>query len=491
MTREEYIRQLNDALRLFPADASAAAIDFYTEMLDDRMEDGLDEESAVAAMESPADIAARLRAEVGEMAPAEEAPAEDTPAQETAPVQEARPEAASPLHVGIRDEALEFASLADSALRGIQEAMRAEAPADARPIREAAEEKPAPNTQADEQPAAEKEAEEKPASDEASKQQNAPFWQDIMHTAMETAGSALDQAGREVDKWVNEAKAQQKVPEDFERKEISCAAEDINAVNISVLNMPVRISPAADGRFTLVYYTSPWAAYEASAENGVLTLKGRDKERNRGFGFFISSGLKMIFSQSAPPAELYVPAGSLPDVDVHTSNGSILAEHVHGLCKVTLTTSNSRISLKDVTCKSLRVQTSNSRLVLENVQSKTTLWGQTSNARIEAYKTGSSREMTLKTSNGRVQLSGVAAGGALTATSSNGSLTVEGLSAPAIILRTSNSGIHGTLPGRAGDWRITSSTSNGSNSLPRNQEGTKPLDVRTSNGSIKLSFEKG
>ena len=51
------------ALASFRQESREAALNFYGEMLDDRMEDGVDEETAVAAMEAPEKIAERLAEE--------------------------------------------------------------------------------------------------------------------------------------------------------------------------------------------------------------------------------------------------------------------------------------------------------------------------------------------------------------------------------------------------------------------------------------------
>ena len=57
-------------------------------------------------------------------------------------------------------------------------------------------------------------------------------------------------------------------------------------------------------------------------------------------------------------------------------------------------------------------------------------------------------------------------------------------------LKTSNSSIRGQMPGAQADWAIDSRTSNGKNSLPKQQPGGKPLTVHTSNGSIDVHFER-
>ena len=43
MNRREYMNALEEALRFLPEETRQAALDFYGEMMDDRMEDGMDE----------------------------------------------------------------------------------------------------------------------------------------------------------------------------------------------------------------------------------------------------------------------------------------------------------------------------------------------------------------------------------------------------------------------------------------------------------------
>jgi len=63
MTRKEYIDALSAALAPFSAETRETALRFYQEMLDDRMEEGMDEAAAVSAMEAPENIAARIMEE--------------------------------------------------------------------------------------------------------------------------------------------------------------------------------------------------------------------------------------------------------------------------------------------------------------------------------------------------------------------------------------------------------------------------------------------
>lgn len=77
MTKNEYLIELATRLQALTDDPNSiypeltSMISFYQEMLDDKIEDGLTEEEAVAAMESPDEIITRLKNEFGEIEPRE------------------------------------------------------------------------------------------------------------------------------------------------------------------------------------------------------------------------------------------------------------------------------------------------------------------------------------------------------------------------------------------------------------------------------------
>lgn len=64
MTKLEYLTALTKALSFLEHDARNAALDFYKEALEDRIEETGDEEAAVAALDIPEKIAADLRREM-------------------------------------------------------------------------------------------------------------------------------------------------------------------------------------------------------------------------------------------------------------------------------------------------------------------------------------------------------------------------------------------------------------------------------------------
>ena len=60
MKKQEFLAVLRDRLRGLPQEDIQRSVDYYSEMIDDRMEDGLREESAVAALGSMDEIVSQI-----------------------------------------------------------------------------------------------------------------------------------------------------------------------------------------------------------------------------------------------------------------------------------------------------------------------------------------------------------------------------------------------------------------------------------------------
>ena len=458
MTRDEYMRELTEKLSFMEEGPRQALLDFYSEMLADRMEDGMDELSAVAAMESPEEIAARQRAEWGEKAPEAEKPKEA---------------AAEPMD----DDALRFSSLADSVLKATEGILR-QAQDTAEKAQQGAEEL---------QNALEKDMEGDDWAQVAQKLRNTA--EAAEHKDLDGLARKLREAADSV-----QSKATAATDGDYEQVVFTCPVGQLRGVRLECGEMPIQVKPCEGNQAKLTYYTRKEEPYEAAVQNGVLTLK-KIEENGFGKGRFhlsiLSGVIKIGWTKPAPTVELELPPDALVDLLAHTSNASIRVGGMQALCDVELKTSNSRIALENVTCKALEAHTSNGRLVLENVSSRKAFTGATSNARIEGENLKSGGEMRLTTSNSRLNLDGASSASHMTLVTSNGSVQVSRLFPGGTLeMRTSNGSITGILPGRQSDWSIQSHTSNGRNSLPTQQPGNKPLNVRTSNGSINLRFEE-
>lgn len=64
MKKQEFLAVLRDRLRGLPQEDIDKSIDYYSEMIDDRMEDGLKEETAVAALGSMDEIVSQILKEI-------------------------------------------------------------------------------------------------------------------------------------------------------------------------------------------------------------------------------------------------------------------------------------------------------------------------------------------------------------------------------------------------------------------------------------------
>ena len=187
---------------------------------------------------------------------------------------------------------------------------------------------------------------------------------------------------------------------------------------------------------------------------------------------------------------IYIPADTAIDLNIETSNSAV---DVNGVkcTDLKLKTSNGSIDVSDVFSERGAVcDTSNGAIKISRVNAAGTLDCDSSNGRI-VLSDARAETIIAKTSNASINLSNLTAIN-IKADTSSGSIDITGLEiGRELRLDTSNAGISGTLPGKISDYNITSLTSNGSNSLPDKLDGgDKTLIIKTSNGSIRLEFEK-
>ncbi len=264
--------------------------------------------------------------------------------------------------------------------------------------------------------------------------------------------------------------------EGWKKKKAVFPAAEIRDVSLRCSNMSIHIHAAEDHQATLTYYTSKDDVYTADLQNGVLSLDQ------------VCSKSKCVPCLSV---DLALPATTLTDLYVKTSNGSIQVEELQALCKVNLTTSNGKLICANLQCQNLEGSTSNNKLTLNGIHCRQNIRCSTSNSGITAEQITAGQELNLTTSNGPVKAEAVTAEDAILLRSSNGSLRVQAVEAPRITLQTSNGSIQGKLPGRQADWSIDSHTSSYChNSLPKHASGlsNRILSAATSNASINLQF---
>ncbi|MBR4290523.1 MAG: DUF4097 family beta strand repeat protein [Oscillospiraceae bacterium] len=276
---------------------------------------------------------------------------------------------------------------------------------------------------------------------------------------------------------------------------ITYGEKDLSSLTVSVLCRSVVLEASHNHELTLQYAESEAHPLTFTEENGRLTLT-EDKPLNTSgftlFGFNLSNVLDSLF-RGAPQIDstLYikVPCNMLLDLDIKTTNGRISAAQLTGMGKISLTSSNSSITLESLKCEELRAHTSNGRITLTNSCIAKSFVGKSSNGSIVAEYSTANSDISLNTSNSRIRAFHVHAGNEMRLHTSNGSIHLENSLFEALDAHSSNGNISGTVPGAMQDYRIDSRTSNGSNTLPPHQDGPKPLSVKTSNGHIRIYFE--
>lgn len=177
--------------------------------------------------------------------------------------------------------------------------------------------------------------------------------------------------------------------------------------------------------------------------------------------------------------------------------------------KLDLTTSNSKVEIKDVSPQNIEAVTSNGAVVFSNIKILDSIVVKTSNNTINLNGVHANGKIDMTTSNGSVSLNDISAKAIavkasndriyaknlvalddLNLKTSNSAIEFDLISAnKSIILATSNYSIKGVLTGKMSDYNITSKTSNGKNNLPeRMPDGQTELKVSTSNDDIDILF---
>ena len=249
-------------------------------------------------------------------------------------------------------------------------------------------------------------------------------------------------------------------------------------------NLDLEIKYSDDGVVRLVYTDDKSNPKSFSYENGTAKLKSDSPFGN--FGMIWKRGIFFAFvSNDYYKATLYLPQEISFDVGVELSNGKILIQNMDFL-RLNLSTKNGAVCVKDFNAQSVSVSTENGAVVLENVSIDEAVTAKTENGAVY-MKNVAAASITGETENGAVKLEKCKAAH-IHAETENGAVNVVTIAGDEIMLVTDNGSVSGTISGSRSDYRIESKTSNGANNLGNKSDGSKLLSVRTSNGSINVTF---
>ncbi|WP_313630789.1 DUF4097 family beta strand repeat-containing protein [Enterococcus devriesei] len=224
-------------------------------------------------------------------------------------------------------------------------------------------------------------------------------------------------------------------------------------------NMPIEIVGASGNQTKISYQKSRDIKYKIKQKGDTLNVERQGK---RWFNFSIFN-----FGASNAKVTVEVPRTRLKDLDVETSNGKLTVENLM-LDNLDLESSNSKMQLKDLDVKTIDAETSNGNIQLDRL----------------TFDEGS-----FDTSNGKFDLNNLEFKEGEFETS-NGAIRLNHLQGTKSIyyLKTSNAKVNGTIVGGRADFATVSKTSNASNNLTNQSDGSKELEVKTSNGDIAIDF---
>lgn len=223
-------------------------------------------------------------------------------------------------------------------------------------------------------------------------------------------------------------------------------------------NMPIDVVGVSGNRTRINYKKSRDIKYNIKQTSNTLTL---ERKRSIGFNFDFFN-----FGNSSPKVTIEVPKENLKDLQVETSNGKISTKNLV-LDNLDLESSNSKMTINDVDADTIDAETSNGKVELSRLTFDDGSF-ETSNSKMSLQDLNF-KDGEFQTSNGKINL-------------------MDLKPSESLSLKTSNSKVNGTIIGNEDDFSITSKTSNASNSLGNNDDGSKELEVRTSNGDIEVAF---
>lgn len=273
---------------------------------------------------------------------------------------------------------------------------------------------------------------------------------------------------------------------DYTRMKHTADPDAVSEIVVSEENNSVRLVSGSE--LSVEYSENEMDTYAVSLSGGVLCVKYK-KEKRFSLRNALRNALRNVLGMFRGRKEfrIVVPETWRGRVRISSTNAQVTAEDVDLEC-LTLQTTNGSVSVsKARLAKELSAKTSNSAITLKGI----TAPGadiRTTNGRISAENMHIFGQCRLGASNGRIEAADISAEGVGLSTT-NGHINVRAITADAIRLVTSNGAIGGSVCGRREDYRISSRTTNGKNSLGSTDSGARTLEATTSNAGIDIDFE--
>lgn len=258
--------------------------------------------------------------------------------------------------------------------------------------------------------------------------------------------------------------------ENFTLNEEDYSKDDFDSFYFDLDNRSVYIEESEDDQIHLKYYTheKDLVDYEDTENEVNLTITRKWYYNIFSFNVFSDKDYYKVY--------LSLPADLVIDMlEVSTSNGRVESDVDNVFSTVRLISSNGRMDIANLSANNILVSTSNGDIDLNDV-----------------LVSGS---VDLDTSNGDILINNLAAN-EIDADTSNGRIDAQDITSENIAFDSSNGRVYLLVLGKKEDYRVTLSTSNGSeiydgikvDSGTINSSGSKTISLDSSNGDVEVSF---
>lgn len=184
-------------------------------------------------------------------------------------------------------------------------------------------------------------------------------------------------------------------------------------------------------------------------------------------------------------AKIYLPRNQVNSLDLKTTTGEIKVNGINAqIIKAAATTGE--LELKNVAAPTIIVSATTGNIELDHVNG-TELSARCTTGQIKIDNAMITNSINAETTTGAIRMNTVTVA-LLKGTCTTGSVRITELTCPDIDLRVSTGEIRVEIIGQKSDYKITSSTSTGSSNVNSTETGDKRLFVKTSTGSIKVSW---
>lgn len=279
--------------------------------------------------------------------------------------------------------------------------------------------------------------------------------------------------------------------EEYILVEKTYAASEYQEFVFELENRSVTVLPSTTGNVELSYYDSE-LNYVQVIENGETLELLNDPVWYHSIFSGLSPNEMSVYNQML----LYLPAEADYELDIVSINGRLEVSDCPNILALALETTNGSILVDTIDCAGLvSLESVNGGIYLDEVTFHNNLEIDNSNGGIHLEAVQVSGDIVAETSNGGYNMESVQAN-QMTLTSVNGSVNGDMIQANQITVTTTNGHIDLELDGAFADYHVQMLTDNGNYYLNGSlveiniyhTDKTDKLDLKTVNGSIRISF---